>query len=98
MAGPCAGCSPLWNPPPTNEDKLVGAAATEGSGTLTPTLVVSRIPTPVPATAPAAASSLDNELFKQFIKAYLEGQVPGRTEVYSKPREKSLNAWFLDLL
>ena len=97
MAGPRARRSPRRNLSPAGEDKLAGAAPTEGSGTPTPTSVVSRAPTPAPATAPAAAPSSDNELFKQFMKAYLEAQVPGRTEVDSEPRKQPLKARFPDL-
>ena len=97
MAGPRARRSPRRNPRPAGEDELAGAAPTEGSGTPTPTPVVSRAPTPAPATAPAAAPSSDTELFKQFMKAYLEAQVPSRTKVDSKPRKQLLKTWFPDL-
>ena len=86
MAGPRACHSLRWNPPPAGKDELAGAAPTEGSGMPTPTPVVSRASTPALATTPATASSSDNKLFKQFMKAYLEAQVPGQTEIDSKPR------------
>ena len=89
MAGPRACRSPCRNPPSVGEDELAGAAPTEGSGTPTPTPVVSR--------APTVAPSLDNKLFKQFMKAYLEAQVPGQTEVDPKPCEDPLKAQFPDL-
>ena len=97
MAGPRARYSPRRNPPPTGKDELAGAAPTEGSGTLTPTPVVSRAPTPAPATASAVAPSSDSELFKQFMKAYLEAQMPGRTEVDPKPCKQPFKAQFPDL-
>ena len=97
MAGPCAYCSPRRNPPPAGKDKLAGAASTKGSGTLTPTPVVSRALTPAPATSPAVAPSSDNKLFQQFMKAYLEAQVPGRTEVDPKPCKQPLKARLPDL-
>ena len=46
MAGPCARRSPRQNPPSTGKDELAGAAPTEGNGTPTPTLAVTRVPTP----------------------------------------------------
>ena len=76
MAGPRAHRSPRHNPPPAGKDKLAGAVPTGGSGTSTPTPLVSRAPTCALVTSPAVAPSSDNELFKQFIKAYLESQVP----------------------
>ena len=97
MARPLARRSPRRNAPPAGEDELAGAVLTEGSGTPTPTPVVSRAPTPAPTTAPAAAPSSDNELFKQFMKVYLEVQVPGRKEEDSKPCEQPLKARFPDL-
>ena len=97
MAGPRACRNPRRNPPPAGEDELAGAAPTKGSGTSTPTPVVSRASTPAPTTAPAVAPSLDNELFKQFIKAYLGAQVPGRTELDPEPREQLLKTRFSDL-
>ena len=97
MARPRACLSPRQNPPPTGKDELVGTAPTEGSGTPTPTPVVSRAPTLASAIAPAAAPSLNNKLFKQFMKAYLEAQVPGRTELDSEPCKQLLKAQFPDL-
>ena len=97
MTGPHACLSPYWNFPPTGKDKLAGAAPTEGSGTPTPTLVMSRAPTSAPATTAAIAPSLANELFKQFMKAYLEAQVPGRTKVDAEPRKQPFRAKFLKL-
>ena len=97
MARPAARRSSRRNLPPAGEDELAGAVPTEGSGTPTPTPVVSRAPTPAPATAPAAAPSLDTELFKQFMKAYLEAQVPGQTEVEPELCEQPLKARFPDL-
>ena len=97
MARPRACRSPCQIPPPAGEDELAGVALTEGSGTPTPTLVVSRAPTPAPATAPTAAPSLDNKLFKQFMKVYLEAQVPGQTEVDSEPCKQCIKAQFSDL-
>ena len=97
MARPRACRSPCQNLHPAGEDELAGAASTEGSGTPTPALVMSRASTPAPTTAPAVAPSSDNELFKQFMKAYLEAQVPGRTEVDPKPRKLPLKARFPDL-
>ena len=97
MAGPYACRSACQSFPSTGKDKVVGAAATEGSGILTPTSVVSHAPTPAPATAPVIAPSLDNKLFKQFMKAYLEAQMPSRTEIELKPCKQPLKGWFLDL-
>ena len=93
MSGPCTCCSARWNAPPAGEDKLAGAAPTEGSNTPILTSAVSRAWTP----APAIALSLDNKLFKQFMKAYLEAQMPGQIEVDSESCKQPLNAQFLDL-
>ena len=97
MAGPRVGRSPCQNFCPTGEDELAGAALTEGSGTCTPTPVVSHAPTPALATAPTVASSLDNELLKQFMKAYLKAQMPGQTEIDPEPCKQPLKAQFPDL-
>ena len=96
MAKPLACRNPCWNPPPAGENELAGTVPTKGSGTPTPTPVMSHFPTLAPATALAATSSLDTELFKQFMKAYLEAQVPGQTKVDSKPCKQPLKAWFPD--
>ena len=85
MAGPYACRSSCWNLLPVNEDELAGAAPTEGSGTPTPTPIVSRAPISTPAIAFTAAPSSNNKLFKQFIKPYLEAQVPSKIEVDPEP-------------
>ena len=99
MTGPCARRSVCQNPRPAGEDKLVSAALTEGSGTPTPTPVVSHALTPTPATTPVVTPSLDNELFKQFMKAYLEAQVPAQIapEIDPKPCKQLVKAKFPDL-
>ena len=97
MAGLCACRSLCQNPSPIGKDELVGAAPIEESGTPTPTPVMSRASTPAPATAFFVASYLDNGLFKQFINTYFEAQVPGQTEVGSKPRKQFLKDRFLDV-
>ena len=96
MARSLACHSPRWNPPSASKDELAGAVPTEASHTPTPTPVVSRAPIPAPATASATTLSSDTELFKQFMKAYLETQVPGQTEVDSKPCKQLPKARFLD--
>ena len=49
MVGPRARRSSRRNPPPTGEDEVAGAAATEGSSTPTQAPAVARAPTPYSA-------------------------------------------------
>ena len=81
MAGPYTCQSFHYNLPSTNKGEYISGALTthtNRSGTLIPTLVISRIFTPgrsrafTPAFAPTPSSK--NKLFKQFIKAYLGAQ------------------------
>ena len=97
MAELCACNSPHQNPRSTGKDELAGATPTEGSGTSTPTPVVSRVRTPALATALVVAPSLDNKLFKQFMKTYLEAQVSSQIEVDPEPCKQPFKAQFLDL-
>ena len=91
-----ARCSPCWKPRPADKDELAGAAPTKGSGTPTPTFVMSCTSTPALATASIVAPFLDNKLFKQFMKTYLEAQVPGQTKVDPEPCKQPFKARFLD--
>ena len=97
MARPLACCNPCRNPPPTGKDELDGAIPTEGSGTPTPTPVMSGAPTPAPANDLAASPSSDTKLFKQFMKTYLKAQVQGQTKIDSESCKQLLKAQFLDL-
>ena len=98
MARLYACCSPYWNPPAASEDELAGAAFIKGSGTSTPTFVVSHVPTTVPATTPAITPYSDNELFNYFIKAYWEAQVSAQAapKVDSEPWKQLFKVRFPD--
>ena len=84
MAGPRTCRSPCWNPLPTGEDELAGAAPrapTDDSGTLSHTLALSRVTTPV-STLPLTLAKLmakytDVDLqrvTKLALKLFVQGQ------------------------
>ena len=104
MAGPRAYYSPCRNLPPTSKNKLAGVVLTKGSGTPTPTHVVSYAPIFAPAAAltplfaSAAAALAARYLAKDFqeiLITILKARAPAlQLENFC---ERPLKAWAPDL-